>query len=268
MARRPLLVSCVAAAAIVACLPRRGAAADLPTPDIPQRQPEGFLVLPFVNESRSRAFDWMRVGLPAALAEKLEGHPGLRDASPDATLVTAADAVAAARAGHARWAFAGAFQHRDRELEIRLELWSVDDDGHRARVAERVERGDPAQVFGLLDEAVAALCVSAGRPLPPEAAPPLLRAPTRDLHAFALYGRGLASLVGVDRPPDVERARRELGRSVFVDPRFAEAHRMLGVAYLRLGEAGRARAELARARDLRPRYYAPLATLARLAHDG
>src|SRR5205085_42958 len=56
----------------------------------------------------------------------------------------------------------------------------------------------------------------------------------------------------------------QLTRVVHIDPKFAEAHRMLGVVLLAKGDTGRALTQYASALDLRPGYYQALVGLARL----
>ncbi len=239
------------------------------TPEIPRKLPDGYLVMPFVNESGLRSLDWMRVGLPVALAEKLEVHPGLRAAYASETVVAADgyDVVEAARVAGARYVFTGAYKRPNWKLQIDVKLWSVEG-ATKVLVGERTVRGDFSDVYDLLDDALTSLCAAAGHPVPTAATERLARLPTKDFYAFTLYGRGLMALVGLDGAPDLAKAEKDLSRSVYIDPLFAEGHRMLAVAYLRLGQRGKARGRLSYALDLRADYYAPLALLVRAAYDG
>src|SRR5262249_12331253 len=240
------------------------------TPDIPRKAPEGNLVLPFLNASGVAGLEWLRAGLAAELAEKLEQHPGLRSLNgetivPEGTpgTVDAAGIAAAAAKVGARWVWTGSYSRPNWRLEINVRLWSVEN-GAATLVAEKRERGDFSDAFELLDDAIAELLAAAQRPMP---APAVARAqplPPQDFYAFPLYGRGLEDLVGLGRPPDLVKSAKELSRSVFIDPKFAEAHRMLAVLHRRKGELGAARGQLNYALDLQPDYYAPIALLARM----
>jgi tetratricopeptide (TPR) repeat protein len=90
------------------------------------------------------------------------------------------------------------------------------------------------------------------------------RRPTRDLYAFTLYGRALNLFYGFSGPVDLGGAQKLLGKVLLIDPKFAEAHRMLGVVHLARGEHGKAAGQYLYALDLRPGYYAPLVGLAHL----
>lgn len=260
-------VLCAAARAHAVGRPAAG------TPEIPQKLPDGFLVLPFENNSNVKSLDWMRVGLPVALAEKLEGHPALRLVStsdiivpdgPYPALVDETVVVAAAEKAHARFVWTGTYRRPDWKLEFFVRLWSVEH-GTATIIGEAREHGDFSDIFDLLDDAIFQLSDKADRPVPPAVRERLARAPTKDFYAFTLYGRGLSSLSGMEGPPDLVKAEKDLGRSVFIDPKFAEAHRMLAVVYSRQDQRGKARGQLSYALDLREDYYAPLALLVKEA---
>jgi Flp pilus assembly protein TadD len=246
------------------------------TPDIPRRLPDGFAVLPFENASGVKGLEWMRVALPVAVAEKLEAHPGLRLASAGDLIVPEGVApvfvdetvvVAAAEKLGARFVWTGAFKRPNWKLELALRLWRVDD-GSATVVGEARQLGDFSDVFSAIDEATQTLLAKAERPVPEAARPRVERQPTKDFYAFTLYGRGLLEMAAIaGQPPDLARAEKNLSRSVYIDPKFAEAHRMLAVAYTRLGKAGKARGQLEYALDLREDYHAPLSLLVRDAYQ-
>jgi tetratricopeptide (TPR) repeat protein len=244
------------------------------TPEIPQKLPPGFLVLPFENNSNLKSLEWMRVALPVALAEKLEAHGGLRLASTTDTIVPEGASpalvdetvvVAAAEKARARFVWTGTYRRPEWKLEFFVRLWEVED-GQATIVGEAREHGDFSEVFTLLDDAIVTLLDKAGRPVPDGARARIARPATKDFYAFTLYGRGLHALVGLDGVADLPRAEKDLGRSVFIDPKFAEAHRMLAVVHGRLGQRGKARGQLSYALDLREDYYAPLSLLVREAY--
>jgi Flp pilus assembly protein TadD/TolB-like protein len=245
----------------------------LDTPDVPKTPPEGSLVLPFLNGSRSAGLDWLRVGLAAELVAKLDAHPGLRPRNGDTIVpegplgtVDAAGVAAAAAKAHARWVWTGSFTRPEWRLDFNVRLWSVER-GTATLVAEQHEHGDFSDVFELLDDALANLLPAADRPMPAAALTRSKRLPTKDFYAFSLYGRGLLAMTGLGEPPDLARAGKELARSVFIDPKLADAHRALALLHLKKGEHGAARGQLGYALDLDPDDYRSLALLLRLNVD-
>ena len=245
------------------------------TPGIPGQLPDGYLVLPFENESGVVGIDWMRAGLPAALGEKLEAHPGLRaifgtlilpDGAPP-QVIDAAAVAALAHAAGARFVWSGAFARPDWKLQVTVRLWSVEAGSSAAvLVGEKTEKGDFSRSFELLDRCALDLLGKTDRAPAAAAEAAIRRAPTRDYYAYTLYGRGLHELHGLGRAPDLARAEKDLAKSVFIDPKYAEAHRMLAALYEARGQPARARGQRTYALDLKPDYYAPLAGLVRSAY--
>ena len=263
---------------VAVCMGRMASADEgrpaVSTPDIPRALPAAYIVLPFENASGVKGLDWMRAALPVALAEKLEAHPKLRLAPSAETIVPEGlppefiDEVVVAAAAHkvgARYVWTGAFRRPDWKLELFVRLWVVEG-AVASVVGEARGHGEFSEVFALLDAAILDLTARADRPLPDAARARLARAPTKDFYAFTLYGRGITALAGIAAAPDIARAEKDLWRAVFIDPKFAEAHRMLAVAYARKGERGKARGQLSYALDLRDDYYAPLSLLVREAY--
>jgi Flp pilus assembly protein TadD len=247
------------------------------TPDIPKTLPDAYLSLAFVNESGVQGLDWLRAALPAALGEKLEAHPSLRaaygelvvpDGVPPALIDHSVVEAAAATAG-AKFVFTGSFRRPNWKLELTLKLWQVEH-GKATVVGEAKKLGDFSDCHDLLYDLASDLLGKAGRAVPADAAEKVKRAPTADFYAFTLYGRGLAALHGLGGTPDLAKAEKAISRSVFIDPKFAEAHRLLAIVYQRKGQPAKARGQLGYALDLRPDYYAPLALLVKssfLARD-
>jgi Flp pilus assembly protein TadD len=239
------------------------------TPDVPAKLPEPYVCLAFENPTPGANQGWLRVALPFVLGEKLEAHPGLRPIHGELVVPPGAigprdPAGIAAAAKGAKWAFTGNAARVDWKLEITLRLWSIE--GETAKlVGEKTRRGELAETFDMLDGLALELLAIAERSPPREAELKIRRAPTKDMYAFTLFGRGLEWLHGLGQPPNVARAEKDLGRSVFIDPKLAEAHRVLAVLYAQKGKAGTSRGQLSYALDLRPDYYAPLASLVRQA---
>ena len=87
----------------------------------------------------------------------------------------------------------------------------------------------------------------------------------RDPYAFVLYGRGVATYLGLGgRHHSQEEAIKILGRSLVFDPKVPETRRFLGAIHLENGRPGHARAMWSVAVEARPDYLAALAGLAAL----
>jgi Flp pilus assembly protein TadD len=87
----------------------------------------------------------------------------------------------------------------------------------------------------------------------------------RDPYAFVLYGRGVATYLGLGgRHRSQEEAIKILGRSLVIDPKVPETRRFLGAIHLENGRPGHARAMWSVAVEARPDYLAALAGLAAL----
>jgi Flp pilus assembly protein TadD len=177
--------------------------------------------------------------------------------------------AARARDAGARWVVAGAFARPNWKAEVRVRLLRVTDGAPPSleRVAEGRAVGERDKLLDVLDQALAQ--VLAARTWTPgegavAARAQLAHRPTRDLYAFTLYGRGMDALWGIGGPVDLPAAEKALAKSALVDPKFAEARRMLGQVYLQRNEPGRAAAQLHRALDLRPGYFPALVGLARI----
>jgi Flp pilus assembly protein TadD len=242
-----------------------GAMAWGQTPDIPSRLPEPYLVLPFENPSPQPSQGWMRIAMPFVLGEKLESHPGLRPIYGELVVASGAavpsDPAAVATAGKgARWVFSGTAKRVDVKLELTIRLWSLDKDV-ATLVAEEQKRGDFGETFEMMDAILFELLEQAKLTPARDAELKIRRAPTKDFYAFTLFGRGVEALHGAGGPANPAKAEKDLGRSVFIDPKLAEGHRMLAVLYAQKGKAATSRGQLSYALDLRPDYYAPLAAL-------
>ncbi len=246
------------------------AARRVVTAEPPKHLPEGSYVIAFLNGSGVAGLDWLRVALAAELVEKLDVVPGLRVLNPSSllpdgeppTLNDLGVADAAKRTG-ARWVWTGSFSRPEWKLAFTLRLWSVEN-GAATLIGEKREHGDFADAFEMLDDAVVDLSAKAERPIPEQALAKLKRPPTKDFYAFTLYGRGLLALVGLGKPTDLAKAEKDIQRAVFIDPKFAEAHRMLALVYDKKGQAGMARGQLNYALDLQPEYFRPLALLVQM----
>jgi len=249
------------------------------TPDIPAVLPDGFAVLPFSNRSGVKGLDWMSAAMPAVLADKLDAHPGLRRALPPAILpeglpppagddaaVEGALAVAVAHNQGARWVFAGGVRRPSWTFELTVRLYDTKG-GVATRVGEELVLGEFADYSSLMDKVLGGLLAKAGLTPPAAAAVRMARVPTKDFYALTLYGRGLSALHGLGGEPLPKPAEDVLRRVVYIDPQFAEAHRLLGYVYRAAGKKSHARGQYRWALDVRPDYTPALAGLIRMSRE-
>jgi len=266
----------VALALAAASIPARADTLTLePTgiPDVPKKPPAPYAVMPFENRSGVLGLDWMSAAVPFMLAEKAEAHQAIRPTygalvlPSSAPVFPSAENVAAfaAREG-AVWVWTGWIKRPNWDLQMGISLWHVEG-GAAAPVGPVVERGDFSEVHALTGKAMVELCAKAKMPMSAEAAKEAAREPTADYYAFTLFGRGVAWLAGTTGRVDLALARKSLERAVFIDPKLAEAQRVLGELYRRSGELRKAQLKLGYAAELRKSYYAALATQAQLAYD-
>lgn len=140
--------------------------------------------------------------------------------------------------------------------------------------------GEFDEVHEMTGQAILQLCGEGNIALGADADTVVRAAVTRDLYAFTLFGRGLATLIGLDKAPSFKAAGRDLARAVLVDPTMAEAQRIAAELNLARRDSadradrelrgkflGLARGRLDRALELRPRYFAALAARAALAYE-
>jgi Flp pilus assembly protein TadD len=231
----------------------------------------GYLVVPFENRSPSKSMEWLRVAVPFMIGENLEGHPGMRavydelvllpGSPPEAGDPAAIGNLAASRSASLVWT--GSVERTAGwQLELTVQLWRVNGSS-AVPVGKVAERGDFKQVHAMTNRALETLCKQAALPIPQNRREVVLRTPTRDHYAFTLFGRGLLWLHGLGDRANVGEGEKNLKRAVFIDPSFAEAHRLLGLAETWRKNWAQARGRYGYALDLRADYYAALAGEAR-----
>ncbi len=240
------------------------------TPPVPATLPAPYAVMAFENRSGLSGYEWVEAAVPFVLAEKLERHPRLRPAYGPLVLArgepvapTPEKVRAFARAHGAVWVWTGwTTRMPNWDLQLGVALWwvSPEPQGDIVRkVGEVVTSDDVSHVHRMTGAAIEALCAKAGLGMDPRSLAMAYREPTADPYAFLLFGRGLAWLTGTVGWVDRSKAEKALTRAVFIDPKLAEAQRMLGQLYLEEGHPAQARAHFSRALSVRPDYYAALA---------
>ncbi len=257
-------------------------------PEIPARVPDTIAVMAFENNSGVRALDWVVAGLPLVIGEKLEQVAGLTPTwgplvvPPGPPVIgTAASAATFATARGARWVVTGWVQRPNWQLRVKITLWRVDG-GQAVLTAEHDVTGAMAEAHALVGAALLDLAGQAGWSLPADAAARLAAAPSKDLYAFTLVGRGLGRWLGavgiavdadglpiVGADPDVRVAvARDLVRSVFIAPSMVEGQRLIGELWATDPDpkvAARAAGKFSHAVDLRPDYLPALRAAAERA---
>jgi Flp pilus assembly protein TadD len=244
-----------------------------PVPNVPSVLPEPFAVMLFENRSGVQALGWMSAGVAFLVGEKAEAVQAIRPVygplvAPTGAPVPAAPEKVASFAGKvgARWVFTGWVSRPNWELQLGVSLWKVT--GSRAmRVGEVVRRGDFKSLSAFAAEAIIELCGAANLPLGPAERTGIERRPTGDFYAYTLFGRGLSAVLGTEGPKDLEKAFKNVQRSVFIDPKLTEGQRVLAEILLLQGNGKQARGRLAYALSMRADYLPALAGAARLAAD-
>jgi tetratricopeptide (TPR) repeat protein len=213
--------------------------------DVPewQKSPARFAVAPFENNANARAFDWLVAGAPFEIAEKTEDVLGLEPtggtlAVGPTMIAPEPDPVAAFGAErNAPWVITGWVDRPNWQLRIAITLWKVT--GKSAVVVAEAQRaGDPKAYHQLLGEALgevwqkgANITVDIARRAR------LVRPLAIDVYAVNLMSRGLGHLVGVFGAVNLKAAEHDMERAVFIDPKCAEAQRLLGELYLAMSTA-------------------------------
>jgi tetratricopeptide (TPR) repeat protein len=242
-------------------------------PEIPAALPAPFAVMPFENRSGVQGLDWMRAAVPFILAEKAELHGGLRPVYGTLILPTVPpvpeDATAVAQFASqigAELVWTGWFKRPNWDLQLAISLWKVEA-GQASRVGQVVARGKFPELNKMAADAIIELTEKAGHPASAEARKALNTPSFDDFYAFTLFGRGLTTYLGIDGKPDLERAKKDLERSVFINPQLGVAQRVLADLYRQSGLVNKARGRLEFALEMHPDYAAALAALAGVEHE-
>ena len=236
---------------------------------------ESYVVAPFENSSPVKQLDWMSSALAVTVAEKLEALTQIRPAYGAQVIdgyERTFDVVKVARRARdqgAKWVVTGSFARPNWKSSLSVRLYTVVDSADLPHptlrlVAEASSIADRDKLLDQLDTNLLEMLKKAGFTSEPEVVAQLKRRPTKDLYALTLYGRALNLLFGFGEARDLQKAVKLLKKVNLIDPKFAEAHRVLGLVYLELGDRPKASSQYAYALDLKPGYYSAQAGLARL----
>ena len=225
-------------------------------PDEPTAARETFVVELFKNGNGFRALDYLETGLPALVAERLGHLVPLKFVGGETLFGHTATVTP-------RWTVTGEFARRpDWKIAVTVRIRGTGSASAAAEVT-RVGGTDAAAMVAV-DAALAAFRKVLGDRAPTAKAP-LSQRFARDPYAFVLYGRGVATYLGLGgRHRSQEEAIKILGRSLVIDPKVPETRRFLGAVHLENGRPGHARAMWSVAVEARPDYHAALAGLAAL----
>jgi Flp pilus assembly protein TadD len=271
---------------------RRAEAVGDPPAPAPVR--DGYLVLPFVNTSNVKALDWMASALPITVAEKLESLPNLRPVYGPKVLDvvdTEADGKRVPIGGiggvrnealvrrvydlGARYVIAGSFGRPNWKAEVALELLEVLPPSATLpqpslrQVAATRGVAERDELMKLLLDQLGKLVEQAGFRPDADTAAALKTPVVHDLYAFTLYGRAINQCFGVVGPKEPQKSLPVWKKVTLIQPKFAEAHRMLGQCLLDQGDRARAASQISYALDLKTAYFPAIMSLIRLyRHDG
>ncbi len=275
----------IAASAVVAWLviAPRTAAADV---DLARGVPDWaagpavVAVTPFENHIQNgTSFEWIVAEAPFEIAAKSQAAFGLELANPPlwvgGTWVPAEPGTVAAFAArsHATYVVTGWFDRVGADLRLAILVWKVDGRGGAVVAGDAKRQGPRPSYHVLLGDALGDAWQQAKVapvPLDDVQTAQLERALANDIYPVFMLGRGLGYLTGAigTGAPDLENAEHDLERAVFLQPKLAEAQRVLGEFYLRAAPgdpkaAAKAAGKFNYAADLAPDDLAALGAAAR-----
>ena len=212
--------------------------ADAAVPDW-SAGPATVAVTPFENHVPNGAsMQWIVAEAPFECAEKSEGALGLEAADPPlyvgGDLVPAEPETVAAfgRARKATYVITGWFDKVAEDLRVDVIVWRLAG-GTAAVAGEAQQRGPIPTYHAILGGALADAWAKAGVTVEPGARDRLARPLSHDVYPVFMMGRGLGYMTGAFGKVDLKSAEHDLERAVFLDPKLAEAQRLLGELYLR-----------------------------------
>lgn len=229
--------------------------------DIPdwQEGPPILAVTPFENHvPNGKSFDWVAAEAPFEIAAKSQAAYGLALANPPLwvgqVVPPEPDTVGAyARQHHATYVVTGWYDRIGEELRLAVLVWRLDK-GVASVVGDAKRQGLMSAYHQTLGGALADAMTQAKLIAPTELQTiKLNRSLAKDIYPVFMMGKGLQGLLA----NDLKSAEHDLERAVFLDPKLAEAQRLLGELYLRMGAndpklAAKAAAKFNYAADLAP----------------
>ncbi|HUS31748.1 MAG TPA: tetratricopeptide repeat protein [Kofleriaceae bacterium] len=258
--RWPHVLSLIAATALAQ---PSDTAAPTPTPatapeslDVPDWKagPSKVAVTPFENHvTNGKSLEWMVAETPFEIAEKSENVLGLDAVNPPLYVPgerVPADPDTVADFGHkmgAEYVVTGWYDRIREQLRIAVLVWKVDKGPNAKLAGESQKLGAPDDYHKILGEAMGDAWSKAGVGVDLARSEQLQRPLAKDTYPVFMMGRGLGHFSGAlaamnaiygtgsgsgATGPDYESAKHDLERAVFLDPKLAEAQRLLGELYM------------------------------------
>jgi tetratricopeptide (TPR) repeat protein len=220
--------------------------------------PAKVAVTPFENHvTNGKSLEWMVAGTPFEIAEKSENVLGLDAVNPPLYVPgerVPADPDTVADYGHkmgAQYVVTGWYDRIREQLRIAILIWKVDKSANAKLAGESQKLGAPADYHHILGEAMGEAWSKAGIGVDVARSEQLQRSYSKDTYPVFMMGRGLGYYSGAlaamssvygtamgsgsnagAAGPDLEAAKHDLERAVFLDPKLFQAHRILGELYM------------------------------------
>jgi TolB-like protein/Tfp pilus assembly protein PilF len=213
-------------------------------------------VLPFVNMSADSANEYFSDGITDEILNALTHVDSLRVAARTSSFSykgKTRDVRTVGKELGVQMVLEGSVRRSGNNVRIAAQLINAAD-GYQ--IWSHTYDRELHQMFAVQDEIARAIADALQMQLSADARALLARPATTSSEAFDLYlrGKNLISFVSKDRN---DKAVEYLQRAVEIDPKFAEAHAALAVAYIRMGEFApgvgvlpKAKAEALRALEL------------------
>src|SRR5664279_1417183 len=234
-------------------------------PSVPEPVPGPavFAVTPFENHVvNGKSYEWIVAEAPFEIAAKSQAAFGLAAANPPlwvgAPVAPEAETVAAfAAQQRASYVITGWFDKIGEELRIAILVWKID--RGRAVIVGDAKRQGAMPTYHVLLGGTLGEAWQQAKVAPAQIGDvqmiQLTRSLAKDIYPVFMMGRGLGSMTSAT--PDLKSAEHDLERAVFLDPKLAEAQRLLGELYLRQAPndpkaAAKAAAKFNYAADLAP----------------
>jgi tetratricopeptide (TPR) repeat protein len=219
--------------------------------------PAKIAVTPFENHvPNGKSFDWVVAEAPFEIAEKAENVLGLDAVNaplyvPGERVPAESDTVADFGNKHgAKLVVTGWFDRIGDQFRIAVLVWKVEGKGKSTVAGEAQRMGAMPTYHELLGDAAAEAWSEAGVAVDAGKAERLTRTLSKDIYPVFMMGRGLGHYSGAlaamssifgtgsgsgsgpPAGPDLDSAKHDLERAVFLDPKLFEAQRLLGELYM------------------------------------
>jgi tetratricopeptide (TPR) repeat protein len=219
--------------------------------------PAKVAVTPFENHvTNGKSLEWVVAEAPFEIAEKSENVLGLDAVNaplyvPGERVPAEADTVNDyGKKMGAQYVVTGWFDRIGDQLRIAILIWTVDPKGKNAKVAgESQKLGALPTYHKILGETLGDAWSKAGIVVDVARTEQLSRTLANDIYPVFMMGRGLGNFSGAlaamssvfgrgagsgsaAAGPDLEAAKHDLERAVFLDPKLFEAQRLLGELYM------------------------------------